>query len=201
MGLLSRGVRAWVQPQCCGGRGLAAVSRVRCCSFWLAWPAAPPSKAGLPPCTYINPQVVTTANMADYQRRYALEPLVKSAEQLQVGRVRTRLPCCRAPPSPLDRHLAHPTRPLQYEELLKNRVRATVDEPCPRCKNPVLEYYTMQLRSADEGQVRAATLCEGMQGEPSIPCCALPACCAVVAVYTYRASVACLPACMHACTL
>lgn len=33
------------------------------------------------------------------------------------------------------------------------QVRATVDEPCPRCKHPVLEYYTMQLRSADEGQV------------------------------------------------
>ncbi|PRW18300.1 DNA-directed RNA polymerase I subunit RPA12 [Chlorella sorokiniana] len=66
--------------------------------------------------------VVTLADMPDYQRRYALEPLVKSKEQ------------------------------LEFEELLKNRVRATVDEPCPRCKNPVLEYYTMQLRSADEGQ-------------------------------------------------
>lgn len=66
--------------------------------------------------------VVTTADMADYHRRYALEPLVKSREQ------------------------------LEFEELLKNRVRATVDEPCPKCKNPVLEYYTMQLRSADEGQ-------------------------------------------------
>jgi DNA-directed RNA polymerase subunit M/transcription elongation factor TFIIS len=63
--------------------------------------------------------------MPDYQRRYALEPLVKSRQQ------------------------------LEFEALLKQRVRATVEEPCPRCKNPVLEYYTMQLRSADEGQVRA----------------------------------------------
>lgn len=46
------------------------------------------------------------------------------------------------------------------------QVRATVDEPCPRCKNPVLEYYTMQLRSADEGQVCAAGAggCTGQAG-------------------------------------
>ncbi len=30
--------------------------------------------------------------------------------------------------------------------------RATVKEECPKCKNPTMEYYTMQLRSADEGQ-------------------------------------------------
>ncbi|KAF8390419.1 hypothetical protein HHK36_024945 [Tetracentron sinense] len=30
--------------------------------------------------------------------------------------------------------------------------RAVVTEPCPRCRNPQLEYYTKQLRSADEGQ-------------------------------------------------
>lgn len=27
-----------------------------------------------------------------------------------------------------------------------------VDEPCPKCKHPQMEFYTMQLRSADEGQ-------------------------------------------------
>lgn len=32
------------------------------------------------------------------------------------------------------------------------RTRATVDEPCPKCHHPQMEYYTMQLRSADEGQ-------------------------------------------------
>lgn len=32
------------------------------------------------------------------------------------------------------------------------RVRATVQEACPKCKHPELQYYTMQLRSADEGQ-------------------------------------------------
>ncbi|XP_042503141.1 DNA-directed RNA polymerase I subunit RPA12-like isoform X1 [Macadamia integrifolia] len=30
--------------------------------------------------------------------------------------------------------------------------RAVVNEPCPRCHHPQLEYYTKQLRSADEGQ-------------------------------------------------
>ncbi|KAL5218934.1 hypothetical protein ABZP36_019618 [Zizania latifolia] len=30
--------------------------------------------------------------------------------------------------------------------------RAMVNETCPKCRNPQLEYYTKQLRSADEGQ-------------------------------------------------
>lgn len=29
---------------------------------------------------------------------------------------------------------------------------AQVDEECPKCKHPFMEYYTRQLRSADEGQ-------------------------------------------------
>ena len=28
---------------------------------------------------------------------------------------------------------------------------ATIDEPCPQCKHPTLYFYTMQLRSVDEG--------------------------------------------------
>jgi DNA-directed RNA polymerase subunit M/transcription elongation factor TFIIS len=27
-----------------------------------------------------------------------------------------------------------------------------VDQPCPKCDHPEMEFYTMQLRSADEGQ-------------------------------------------------
>ena len=30
--------------------------------------------------------------------------------------------------------------------------RATVEETCPKCGNPEMDYYTLQLRSADEGQ-------------------------------------------------
>ncbi|XP_020698904.1 DNA-directed RNA polymerase I subunit RPA12, partial [Dendrobium catenatum] len=30
--------------------------------------------------------------------------------------------------------------------------RAVVNETCPKCNNSQLEYYTKQLRSADEGQ-------------------------------------------------
>ncbi|KAF3331867.1 DNA-directed RNA polymerase I subunit RPA12-like protein [Carex littledalei] len=30
--------------------------------------------------------------------------------------------------------------------------RAIVNESCPKCNHPQLEYYTKQLRSADEGQ-------------------------------------------------
>lgn len=30
--------------------------------------------------------------------------------------------------------------------------RATVEEECPKCRNPTMNYWTMQLRSADEGQ-------------------------------------------------
>lgn len=40
----------------------------------------------------------------------------------------------------------------EEEEGHKARTRATVDEPCPKCGNKQMEYYTMQLRSADEGQ-------------------------------------------------
>jgi DNA-directed RNA polymerase I subunit RPA12 len=30
--------------------------------------------------------------------------------------------------------------------------RAVIKEECPKCRAPEMEFYTMQLRSADEGQ-------------------------------------------------
>ena len=35
---------------------------------------------------------------------------------------------------------------------VKKPARATVTEECPACKAPFMEFYAMQLRSADEGQ-------------------------------------------------
>ena len=40
----------------------------------------------------------------------------------------------------------------EEEEERNQRHRATVDEACPKCGHPQLEFYLMQLRSADEGQ-------------------------------------------------
>ena len=55
----------------------------------------------------------------------------------------------------LRRHGVEPLVPLDGEagkETEARRERATVDELCPKCNHRGLDYYTMQLRSADEGQ-------------------------------------------------
>eukprot|EP00249_Psilotum_nudum_P015236 c25218_g1_i1 orf=89-517(+) len=37
-------------------------------------------------------------------------------------------------------------------EADETQQRAVVNDECPKCRHPQLEYYTRQLRSADEGQ-------------------------------------------------
>ena len=50
------------------------------------------------------------------------------------------------------------TQPEWQQEVLKGIKdddtvkKATVDEECSKCKNPTMLFYTMQMRSADEGQ-------------------------------------------------
>jgi DNA-directed RNA polymerase I subunit RPA12 len=46
----------------------------------------------------------------------------------------------------------------------KKAKRAVVNEECPKCKSPRMEFYTMQLRSADEGQTVRAGRGGGRRG-------------------------------------
>lgn len=36
-------------------------------------------------------------------------------------------------------------------QQLETESRATIEEPCPKCNNPQMTFFTLQLRSADEG--------------------------------------------------
>ena len=40
---------------------------------------------------------------------------------------------------------------LTGKKKRSNGTRAVVDQECPKCHHPQMEFYTMQLRSADEG--------------------------------------------------
>eukprot|EP00903_Cladosiphon_okamuranus_P012071 g11332.t1 len=51
-----------------------------------------------------------------------------------------------------DRSLPEWVVQLQRKGEKQEMQRATVEEACPKCGYPKMEFYTMQLRSADEGQ-------------------------------------------------
>jgi len=58
-----------------------------------------------------------------------------------------------------ERTLRESKTPAGYEpekafgrEAKDKKHLATIDEACPKCQYPTMAYYTMQLRSVDEGQ-------------------------------------------------
>ena len=67
-------------------------------------------------------KITQVSDMEEVGRRFNLEPLVKRKER------------------------------LDEENALSSRTRAVVDEACPKCGERGLEFYLLQLRSADEGQ-------------------------------------------------
>jgi DNA-directed RNA polymerase I subunit RPA12 len=85
--------------------------------------------------------------LQDYRRRFNLEPLVKNSqdEELEKGRKRATVGAGAGSIQGVVWLMHHSSASHYYCAL-------QVDEPCPKCGNPVMEFYTMQLRSADEGQ-------------------------------------------------
>ena len=83
----------------------------------------------------VNPIVCTTCSLqCNYEDLPNLEVVTQSNP--------------RDPPSALQTNRGKDDE----DDERQQRHRATVDEPCPKCGHPQLEFYLMQLRSADEGQ-------------------------------------------------
>jgi DNA-directed RNA polymerase I subunit RPA12 len=71
----------------------------------------------------VFPVFTTRSGPEDFTRRHGIEPVIMA-----------------------------PTDAANAAEASDLRERARVKESCPSCNNEEMEYYTMQLRSADEGQ-------------------------------------------------
>lgn len=101
----------------------------------MTWPFCPSCRATLK----VNSSGDVSCDVCPYQSHLSL---------IQ-DRLPTRTTYSTPRPAPLwarseeeQRALSKPSEP----------VRATIEEPCIRCGHPEVGYYTVQLRSVDEGQ-------------------------------------------------
>ncbi|KAK3233529.1 hypothetical protein CYMTET_56190 [Cymbomonas tetramitiformis] len=74
-------------------------------------------------------------------------PFQKSATDLSHVQIRSES----LPGDWLVRYGIEPLRAAADQQTQAKRKRAKVAQSCPNCNHHELEYYTMQLRSADEG--------------------------------------------------
>ena len=102
------------------------------------------SKSGTPFC----PECGSLIALPDYNPiKCELCPFSTTYEEISLPTIVTRS-VSRPTPSWAVDNLAE----KDARELKDRPARMTTAETCPKCNHPELEYYTMQTRSADEGQ-------------------------------------------------